>query len=177
MSILCLISVVLCSTYGFSFYNQVKIDSLVVLFKILFLLFSIFFCSIAPDYCIKNKILHFEYPFIFGFFSVGNLVLISASNLVFFFIALEVQNMCLYVLISLYNNSTLKPMEAALKYFVMSAVFSLVFMFGSSFLYLCFGTLDLYSIYVQGINNKLLFTLGGSFFSSWFFVCFIFFLT
>lgn len=84
------------------------------------------------------------------------------KNLFLLFLAIEIQTLCFYILagINRYNNFST---EASLKYFLFGSFSSGLLLFGISYLYGLFGTLDIYSInyminYIDN-NNFLFFVL------------------
>ena len=62
------------------------------------------------------------------------LVIISANDLIVFYIGLELQSLALYVLAS-FNRDEIKSSEAGLKYFVLSALSSGLLLYGCSLIY------------------------------------------
>lgn len=71
--------------------------------------------------------------------------LISSYNLISLFVSLEGATLCLYILAGLRVNNRLS-IEAGLKYFLTSAVFSCIFGFAVFVLYLIVGSTDFYVI-------------------------------
>jgi len=61
------------------------------------------------------------------------------------YLALELQNLCFYVLASIKRYSSFST-EAGLKYFLLGAFSSSIFLFGVSIIYGLFGTLNLFDI-------------------------------
>jgi len=61
------------------------------------------------------------------------------------YLALELQNLCFYVLASIKRYSSFST-EAGLKYFLLGAFSSSLFLFGVSIIYGIFGTLNLFDI-------------------------------
>jgi len=77
-------------------------------------------------------------------------ILISANDFIVFYLALELQSFCFYILASLKRYSNLS-IEAALKYFILGSFSSGVFLFGISLLYAFYGTINFTEI------NQLIF--------------------
>jgi NADH:ubiquinone oxidoreductase subunit 2 (subunit N) len=110
----------------------------------------------------------FEFVFLILFSVIGMFVAVMANNFFVFYMALELQSFCFYVLAAMRRYSNLS-VEAALKYFILGAFSSSVFLFGSSLLYGSLGTLNfgdielLISSFNPFLNfNKLVF-LGALF--------------
>ncbi|MBU6213497.1 MAG: NADH-quinone oxidoreductase subunit NuoN [Actinomycetales bacterium] len=76
-------------------------------------------------------------------FAVGGMLMFPAANdLLTAFIALEVFSLPLYLLTGMARRRRLLSQEAALKYFVLGAFSSAVFLFGSALIYAATGSLD-----------------------------------
>jgi NADH-quinone oxidoreductase subunit N len=90
-------------------------------------------------------------------FSVGGMLLfVTANDLLTMFVALEVLSLPLYLLTGLARRRRLLSQEAALKYFLLGAVSSAIFLFGSAFLFGYSG-----SISFAGIADSLGATAGS----------------
>lgn len=75
-------------------------------------------------------------------FAVGGMLLFPAANdLLMLFIALEVMSLPLYLLCGMARRRRLLSQEAALKYFLLGAFSSAIFLFGMAFVYGYAGTL------------------------------------
>jgi NADH-quinone oxidoreductase subunit N len=80
-------------------------------------------------------------------FSVGGMLLFPASNdLLTMFVALEVFSLPLYLMCGLARRRRLLSQEASLKYFLLGAVSSAFFLYGTAMLYGFAGTVRLYDI-------------------------------
>ncbi|MFP7696245.1 NADH-quinone oxidoreductase subunit NuoN [Trueperella sp. LYQ143] len=93
----------------------------------------------------------------------GMMAFVSSFNLLSLFIALEVISLPLYVLCATARRKRLLSQEAALKYFVLGAFSSAIFLMGSAFIYGSTGSLDFAVIftyeYRAGLSTALL-TMG-----------------
>nr|YP_010323258.1 NADH dehydrogenase subunit 2 [Tenerodus fallax]UKP88393.1 NADH dehydrogenase subunit 2 [Tenerodus fallax] len=85
---------------------------------------------------------------------LGNYLLIGATNLISVYIALELQTLSLFVLVA-YNKRSLLSAEAGLKYFVLGALSSGLFLFGCALVYGSTGELELHLIRVAGAERSL----------------------
>ena len=84
-------------------------------------------------------------------FAIAGMMLFSvASDLITLFVALEVFSLPLYLMVGLSRRRRLLSQEAALKYFLLGAFSSAVFLFGAAFLYGYSGTLNL-----SGISSSI----------------------
>ena len=91
--------------------------------------------------------------------AIGGLMRFGAGgDLLTMFIALEVLSLPLYLLCALARRRRLLSQEASLKYFLLGAFSSAVFLFGASFAYGATGSLDLGEIGAAVAGNHL----GGS---------------
>lgn len=78
--------------------------------------------------------------------------LIGSSSLLSVFLALEMQTMCFYILAA-YNKSSGFSSEAGLKYFIISAIFSGIFLIGVLIIYFCLGTVNFFDIQILTFFN------------------------
>ncbi len=103
------------------------------------------------------------------------LFLINANSLLSVFICVEMQTICFYILTA-YNKYSGYSSEAGLKYFIISAVFSGVFLLGVCIIYVCIGTVDFddisiisaYSFLELNNNFNILFNVGITLTLFWF---------
>tara|TARA_Y100001970_G_scaffold222683_1_gene273963 strand:- start:2273 stop:3691 length:1419 start_codon:yes stop_codon:yes gene_type:complete len=116
------------------FNNSYKIDFLATFMKILILLSGFFILLISSQYLKTYKILQLEYSILILFSILGMMVMVSANDLIVFYLGLELQSLSLYVLAS-FNVNKLKSSEAGLKYFVLSALSSGLLLYGCSLIY------------------------------------------
>ena len=83
-----------------------------------------------------------EYSIIILFTSFGASILISSTNLLTFYLGLELQSFSVYVLSSLYRNSNTAT-SSALKYFFIGGLSSAIILLGCSLIYWQIGSLNL----------------------------------
>jgi len=95
----------------------------------------------------EEQFLILEYPLVILFILIGATFLMSSSDLVSMFIAIELQSYGLYILATLYRNSELST-TAGLTYFLLGGLSSCFILLGSSLLYLNSGLTNLDGIYV-----------------------------
>jgi NADH-ubiquinone oxidoreductase chain 2 len=113
----------------------------------------------------KNKIISkmgeqftiIEYPLIILFVLIGATFLMSSSDLVSMFLAIELQSYGLYIFATLYRDSELAT-SAGLTYFLLGGLSSCFILLGSCLLYLNSGITNLDGIYVLSslseVNGK-----------------------
>jgi len=93
---------------------------------------------------------------------LGELVMISASNLLVVYIGLELMTLSLYALVAMRRDHTAST-EAAIKYFVLGAIASGFMLYGMSMLYGGTGSLDIATIshaLASGTANRTVIVFG-----------------
>tara|TARA_B100001093_G_scaffold518132_1_gene601952 strand:- start:1491 stop:2900 length:1410 start_codon:yes stop_codon:yes gene_type:complete len=135
------------------FLDSFKNDKFSDYFKILILISSIFI-FISSDQFIKDKKLNkFEYPIIILFSILGMFFMLSANDLILFYLGLELQSLALYVLAAIDRDNTISS-EAGIKYFVLSALSSGLLLYGCSLLYGFTGSTNFDEISVSLISQN-----------------------
>jgi NADH-ubiquinone oxidoreductase chain 2 len=86
-----------------------------------------------------------EYPMIIVFTTIGASFLVSSTDLVSLYLAIELQSFAVYVLAALYRNSETAT-SAGLKYFLLGALSSAFILLGSSLIYAYTGLTNLDAI-------------------------------
>ena len=115
------------------------------LLKILTLLASFFILSTIFQSFENQRLNFFEFFTIFLLAVFSLLLLISCSDLIAFYLIIEMQSLCFYILASFKRDSSFST-EAGLKYFISGAFMSGIFLFGSSLIYGILGTLNFNAI-------------------------------
>ena len=121
-------------------------------FKILILLSSLFVINSSKNFIIDNKLNKFEYPIIILLSILGMFFMVSANDLILFYLGLELQSLALYILASI-DRDNLRSTESGIKYFVLSALSSGLLLYGCSLLYGFTGTTNFELIGAQ-INKE-----------------------
>lgn len=116
------------------FNNLLTIDSLVLNVKLLLLIITICCLLVSFNYLKKEKFNLFEYNVLILLSIIGLLCFISANDLVSFYLALELQSLCFYILAT-FNKDSAFSTEAGLKYFILGALSSGFLLFGISLIY------------------------------------------
>ncbi len=121
--------------------NEVKIfldsftrDPFSNYFKILILLSALFVLNSSKNFITDNKLDKFEYPIIVLLSILGMFFMVSANDLILFYLGLELQSLSLYILASI-DRDNLRSTESGIKYFVLSALSSGLLLYGCSLLY------------------------------------------
>ncbi len=108
-------------------------------FKILILLSSLFVINSSKSFITDNKLDKFEYPIIILLSILGMFFMVSANDLILFYLGLELQSLSLYILATI-DRDNLRSTESGIKYFVLSALSSGLLLYGCSLLYGFTGT-------------------------------------
>ncbi len=116
------------------FLNSFSRDPFSNYFKILILLSSLFVLNSSKDFIQDNKLDKFEYPIIILLSILGMFFMVSANDLILFYLGLELQSLALYILASI-DRDNLRSTESGIKYFVLSALSSGLLLYGCSLLY------------------------------------------
>ncbi len=116
------------------FNESYIIDELSNFAKVLILIFCFLVLIVSKEYIKKNDIDKIEYPIIILAASLGMLLMVSSYDLIVFYLGLELQSLCLYILAS-FKRKDERSTEAGLKYFVLSALASGLLLYGCSIIY------------------------------------------
>lgn len=126
--------------YGFS--GLFVLDKLAVTLKI-FILISMFFTFwYSHLYNENNNIPACEFYVLGLLATIGMMVLVSSANFVTLFLGMELMSLPVYAMVALIRGRE-RCVEAAIKYFVIGAVASAMFLYGVSLFYGATHTLDL----------------------------------
>jgi len=123
-----------------------KIDEFFFMYKFIFLIFMLLFFYILRDVVLLEKIYTFEYALLILLSIQGSFIVVFTKNLFIFFLAIEIQTLCFYILASLRRYSNFST-EAGIKYFLLGSFSSSLMLYGISLLYGLFGTLDMVNIF------------------------------
>nr|AET13223.1 NADH dehydrogenase subunit 2 [Rhizostoma pulmo] len=105
--------------------------------------------------------------------TLASMVMVSSTNLLTLYLALELQSLSVFILISR-KREIITRVEASLKYFVLSSISSGLFLLGSSLIFVRTGSSELFAVYSSPYNLEktlivvsLLFKLAASPFHFW----------
>ena len=132
------------------FKGSYIIDKFSIIMKVLTFMFCIFILLSTQDYLKNNDIDKIEYPIIILSSVLGMIIMISSYDLIVFYLGLELQSLCLYILAS-FNKNDEKSTEAGLKYFILSALATGLLLYGSSLIYGFTGSTN-FEIISQQLN-------------------------
>jgi NADH-quinone oxidoreductase subunit N len=114
-------------------------DAFAVFCKVLVLVGSAATLIMAQGFLERHDMARFEYPVLVVFATLGMLMMISANDLISLYLGLEMQSLSLYVIAAFRRDDT-RSTEAGLKYFVLGALASGMFLYGASLIYGFAGT-------------------------------------
>ena len=116
------------------FYESIISDSYTIFIKGTLLFFITLFLIIAFEPVKQEFSDKFEFLILIALTTFALLILISTNDLISFYLSIEMQSLCLYVLAAFKHTSHLST-EAGLKYFVLGALSSSFLLFGMSLIY------------------------------------------
>jgi len=116
----------------------------------------------AGRYTADRDIPRSEFHALALFSLLGQMVMISAANLLVIYLGLELMSLSLYALAAMRRDDNAST-EAAMKYFVLGALASGFLLYGMSMIYGGAGSLDLFEIarrFEAGLANPTVFSFG-----------------
>lgn len=135
--IIALIALIFQSTFGIqwvTFEGQIVQDDFIYFSKILILAGSASVLAILLPNMANEHIESFEFSPLILLATIGMLLMVEANDFIVLFIGLEMQGLCLYILAAL-NKTQIRSSEAAIKYFVLGALSTCLFLYGTSLIY------------------------------------------
>jgi NADH-quinone oxidoreductase subunit N len=116
----------------------------------------------ASDRGMTNGNLGGEFYPLALFALLGQMIMISANNMLIIYLGLELMSLALYALVALRRDHT-ESTEAAMKYFILGALASGFMLYGISMLYGATGTLDIIELskaVSQPLTNNTILVFG-----------------
>lgn len=120
--------------FGTAFGGSYVQDGVSYFFKLIFLVSAFFVLFMARNYLGKLRRGHAEFTLLILFALVGMTFLASANDFLVFFVALETLTVSMYVMVA-YLKDRDESIEAGVKYLVLGALSTAVFLYGLSFVY------------------------------------------
>lgn len=111
-----------------------KVEDFAIFLKLLLLLGTFFCLLISIKFSFYEKFVNYEYVILVLLSILGMCLFISNDDLISFYLSLELQSLCLYILASIKKNSNFS-VEAGLKYFILGAISSGFLLLGFCFIY------------------------------------------
>lgn len=138
------------------FNGLFKMTPLIKLLQALILISAIIYSLLGSkkqiDGCLVSRTEIFEFPVLIILAVTGMLLMVAANNFLSFYVSLELQSLCLYVLAA-FEREDSKSSEAGLKYFILGSFASGLLLFGISFIYGFSGNLDFDNLQILLANN------------------------
>ncbi len=128
-----------------TFGGMVALDGFAVYLSIVVLIGTLLAVLVSAGFVARSGFEGPEYMALMLFSAAGMLTMAIANDLIVVFLALEVLSLPLYVLAAL-DRRRLESQEAALKYFVLGAFSSAIFLYGAALVYGAVGTTSLTGI-------------------------------
>jgi NADH-quinone oxidoreductase subunit N len=135
--------------------GMVAVDGLAVFIRAIVLICLTLALLISVGYLRRERLEAAEYIALMVLSATGMMVMASANDLIAIFLALEILSIALYVL-SAFDRRRLTSQEAGLKYFLLGAFSSAVFLYGVALVYGATGTTSLTGIARYLTENALL---------------------
>ena len=93
----------------------------------------------SQSYITRQKINYFEYSILLLFALLGIFFICSSNDLITAYLSIELQSLSFYIMAAMKKDSAFS-VDAGLKYFILGAFSSSLFLFGSSIIYGTSGT-------------------------------------
>jgi NADH-quinone oxidoreductase subunit N len=145
-----------------AFGNMVVDDMLTDLLKLAALLAVSAGLFYGRQYLAARGLFRGETFVLMLFAALGMMVMISANHFLLLYLGLELMSLSLYALVALHRGAP-SASEAAMKYFVLGAMASGLFLYGTSMIYGATGTFDVdlaMRATLAGSANRLLLVVG-----------------
>lgn len=137
------------------FYESILSDNYIVIVKIIILICSILFLIIAYEHIKQYFSDRFEFLILIMFATFALFLLVASNDLITFYLSIEMQSLCLYVLAAFKRTSRLS-VEAGLKYFILGALSSSLLLFGMSLIYGFTGSTNFTELMKNGLTKTSL---------------------
>ncbi|MXP09448.1 NADH-quinone oxidoreductase subunit NuoN [Pseudoblastomonas halimionae] len=135
-----------------AFDGQIRADAFAGFSKILAILAAIVTLIVAPSFFQRAGKMRPEFPVLVVFSVLGMAIMVSARDLLAFYIGLELNSLAAYVLASFLRDDE-RSVEAGVKYFVLGALASGILLFGMSLLYGFAGGTSFDAIRLVGLDG------------------------
>lgn len=139
------------------------VSSLKSFIKFILLISSSIVLLLHVEVIKHDKIYEFEFTSLVLFSSLGMMILLSANDLLMFYLGIELLSLSFYILAGIKRKS-LHSTEASLKYFLLGALSSGLLLFGIAIIYMGIGTINFIDIsnFMWHTDDNLLLFAGTS---------------
>lgn len=129
----------------FIFNFNLKLDYITIILKLIVIVFLLNYIYIIKNFFSHEKLYIKEYILIIWIAIIGVFFIMMSNEFFILYLALELQNLILYIMASLRRlRST--TIEAGMKYYIMGSFSSGLLLYGIIMLFSLFGTLDFIEI-------------------------------
>jgi NADH-quinone oxidoreductase subunit N len=145
------------------FGGMIVVDDFSNFLSLLLLVSGLVGIALSYDYLKRMSIVHSEYYILLLFSITGMVLMTMAADLIIIFLALELLSIPLYVLAGI-ATPRLSSEEAAIKYFLLGAFSSGIFVYGTALIYGATGSTALEQILARlesGLANPVLLLVGA----------------
>jgi NADH-quinone oxidoreductase subunit N len=152
-SVIFLIILALITSYfeGEAFGGMFLNDFLAIYLKFIVIFGTIISLFVLNSYLKEKLILLNESVALILFSALGMMLLVSARDLISFFVSFELMSLSLYVLVGI-RRYDIRSNEAAIKYFMLGGVSTAIMLFGIAFIYGVANTTD-FPLLVKALSN------------------------
>lgn len=141
--------------FGEMFLN----DFLAVYLKLIIIFGAIISLLVLASYLKEKLILLNESIALVLFSAIGMMLLVSARELISFFVSFELMSLSIYILVGIRKYDS-RSNEAAVKYFMLGGLSSAIMLFGIAFLYGATNTTD-FSVMIKALSNHVALAYTG----------------
>ena len=134
--------------------GMVAVDGFSVFVRTVVLIATLLAVFLSAGYLVRERLDGSEYLALLLLSATGMMIMASANDLIVVFLALEILSIALYVLAA-FDRRRLESQEAGLKYFVLGAFSSAIFLYGIALTYGATGTTSLTGIATFLASNDL----------------------
>ncbi len=142
------------------FYGLYIIDTFSLLFKAFLILGTLFVIVNLRSYLEAKKTYYGEYYYLTLFALLGSMIMVSAPNLVTFYIGLELSAVSMYILAGMFRKD-FKSKEGAFKYLMIGGAGTAIVSYAIAIIYGRTGTFDNLEIAKQLTSDNLDYGLVG----------------
>ena len=143
-----------------TFYGMFWVEPFSVIFKIMLIMSTLFIVINYTPYFEAKKTFYGEYYYITLFALIGLMIMLSAKNLITFYIGLELSSISVYILAGMFRKHY-KSKEGAFKYLIIGGSGTAIISYGIALIYGTAGSLDFGDILDAIVNKFDIGTIGG----------------
>ena len=135
-----------------AFGGQIRADAFAGFAKILAIVAAIVTLVVSPAFFERVAKMRAEFPILIVFAVLGMSIMVSARDLISFYVGLELNSLAAYVMASFLRDDD-RSTEAGVKYFVLGGLASGILLFGMSLLYGFSGGTSYEAVRLAGMDG------------------------